>query len=116
MAQASFIERWENREGGQERANYALFLTELCDLLGVAHPDPAGASHDFNDYVYERRVSRQLPDGRADNGRIDLYKRGCFILRPSKVVCPAAGRRKSGTRATCLRQAPKRARARRITL
>jgi hypothetical protein len=26
----TFIARWQGREGGQERANYALFLTELC--------------------------------------------------------------------------------------
>lgn len=74
-----FIARWSNREGGQERANYSLFLTELCDILGVPHPDPAGASHELNDYVFERRVERRI-DGTAETGRIDLYKRGCFIL------------------------------------
>ena len=76
----SFIRRWSNQEGGQERANYSLFLTELCDVLAVPHPDPAGASHEFNDYVFERRVARQLPDGTTESGRIDLYKRGHFIL------------------------------------
>lgn len=74
-----FVARWSNREGGQERANYSLFLTELCDILGVRHPDPAGASHELNDYVFERRVERRL-DGTVETGRIDLYKRGCFIL------------------------------------
>jgi len=37
----AFIHRWQGREGGQERANYALFLTELCDAIGVPRPDPA---------------------------------------------------------------------------
>jgi hypothetical protein len=55
-------------------------LAELCDVIGVAHPDPAGASHEFNDYVFERHVERQQPDGTTERGRIDLYKRGCFIL------------------------------------
>mgnify|MGYP001792823855 CR=1 FL=1 len=36
----AFIARWQGREGGQERANYALYLSELCDVLGVARPDP----------------------------------------------------------------------------
>src|ERR1700761_6154204 len=36
----AFIARWQGREGGQERANYALFLAELCDVLGVRRPDP----------------------------------------------------------------------------
>jgi len=35
-----FITRWRN-SGGAERANYALFLSELCDLLGVPRPDAA---------------------------------------------------------------------------
>ncbi len=38
-----FITRWQGREGGQERANYVLFLTELCTALGLPQPDPAGA-------------------------------------------------------------------------
>ena len=32
----AFIARWSAGDGGQERANYALFLTELCDLIGRA--------------------------------------------------------------------------------
>lgn len=39
-----FIERWADGDGGQERANYALFLSELCDVLDVPRPDQA--SHD----------------------------------------------------------------------
>ncbi|MES0022322.1 class I SAM-dependent DNA methyltransferase [Mesorhizobium sp. M0077] len=38
------------------------------------------AAHDFNDYVFERRVERKRPDGTTEAGRIDLYRRGCFIL------------------------------------
>lgn len=74
-----FIHRWRQREGGQERANYALFLTELCDLIGVPHPDPAGADRDRNDYAFERVVTRRK-DGGDTLGRIDLYKRHSFVL------------------------------------
>lgn len=77
---ADFIRRWSNLDGGQERANYSLFLAELCDVIGVRRPDPALAAHDFNDYVFERRVERKRPDGTTEAGRIDLYRRGCFIL------------------------------------
>jgi hypothetical protein len=31
---AAFIARWQ-KSGAAERANYQLFLSELCDLLGV---------------------------------------------------------------------------------
>ena len=75
----AFIARWQGQEGGQERANYALFLTELCDVLGLPHADVANASHEFNDYVFERAVRRHRDEGESV-GRIDLYKRNSFVL------------------------------------
>lgn len=74
----AFIRRWQACEGGAERANYALFLTELCAIIGVAPPDPAHATSTRNDYVFERAVV--LPGEEDRRGRIDLYKRGCFVL------------------------------------
>ncbi len=38
----TFISRWTAREGGAERANYQMFLSELCDVIGVKRPDPSG--------------------------------------------------------------------------
>jgi hypothetical protein len=32
-----FITRWQ-AAGGSERANYQLFITELCELLGLPKP------------------------------------------------------------------------------
>ena len=75
-----FISKWQDTEGGQERANYALFLTELCQILEVPSPDPAGATTETNDYVFERAVPRTGRDGAKSYGRIDLYKRGSFVL------------------------------------
>src|SRR5437764_3695009 len=75
----AFIARWQGQEGGQERANYALFLTELCDVIGVDHPEPADATHERNDYVFERSVMHHKGDGDT-LGRIDLYKKDCFVL------------------------------------
>ena len=37
---AAFIDRWA-ASGAAERANYQLFLSELCDLLDVPRPNPA---------------------------------------------------------------------------
>ncbi|KAB2728007.1 class I SAM-dependent DNA methyltransferase [Brucella anthropi] len=76
----TFIARWQGQEGGQERANYALFLTELCDLLGLPHADPAAASNEGNDYVFERVVKEVARDGSVASKRIDLYKKNCFVL------------------------------------
>ncbi|MEJ7577794.1 MAG: type IIL restriction-modification enzyme MmeI, partial [Pyrinomonadaceae bacterium] len=74
-----FIRRWES-SAASERANYQLFLSELCDVLGVARPEPARADDSQNAYVFERAVKFQNPDGTTSDGRIDLYKRGAFVL------------------------------------
>jgi type I restriction-modification system DNA methylase subunit len=75
-----FIDRWRRNEGGAERANFPLFLTELCALLALPQPDPADATHEHNDYVFERAVTFHDADGKTGHGRIDLYRRGCFVL------------------------------------
>jgi len=75
-----FISVWSGREGGREISNCALFLTQLCTVIGTDQPDPASATHEFNDYVFERYVERKKPDGTMERGRIDLYKRDKFIL------------------------------------
>ena len=66
--------------------NYQLFLTELCDLLEVPRPDPTVPDDDDNAYVFERSVVFVNPDGTAIHGRIDLYKRGCFVLETKQGV------------------------------
>lgn len=74
-----FIDRW-SKSGAAERANYQLFLAELCDLLEVSRPDPATPDTSLNTYVFERAVVFRYGDGTSSNGRIDLYKRGSFVL------------------------------------
>ena len=74
-----FIARWKE-SGAAERANCQPFLVELCDVLGVERPRPAQADDEHNAYVFERTVKFHNPDGTHTPGRIDLYKRGCFVL------------------------------------
>jgi hypothetical protein len=76
----AFIARWQGREGGQERANYALFLSELCDAIGVDRPDPATTRTEANDYVLERAVDEPNGDGTKTKQWIDLYKKDHFVL------------------------------------
>ena len=66
--------------GGSELANYQLFILGLCEALGLDRPAMAQEQNDRNDYVFERRVDFKHPDGSRSAGRIDLYRRGCFIL------------------------------------
>jgi hypothetical protein len=73
----AFIARWDGTELA-ERANYARFLDELCAVLGVPAPDPAAGPG--GDYRYERSVTHREADGSTSTRRIDLYRRGCFVL------------------------------------
>lgn len=81
MTYPDFEARWKPA-GGAERANYGLFLQDLCDLIGVPRPDPTTNNPAQDAYVLERAVD--FADGtsgsKKSTGRIDLYKRGCFVL------------------------------------
>ncbi len=79
-----FIDRWQNA-GASERANAQLFLTELADLLGV---ERASNSHS-DGYSFEFPVRLPKHDGTFGEGRIDLYKRGCFVLEAKQFAGPA---------------------------
>ena len=83
-AVAAFIQRWQDT-GGKERSNYQLFLTELCQLLALPGPQPAGEEDQHDAYVFERRVDIQHSDGTQSRGYIDLYKRGHFVLEAKHV-------------------------------
>jgi hypothetical protein len=79
-----FIARWQ-AAGGSERANYQLFVHELCLLLEVPTPDPAREDTRDNAYVFERRVTFRHGDGTESNGFIDCYRRGNFVLEAKRI-------------------------------
>ncbi len=67
MTYPEFEARWQN-SGGAERANYGLFLQDLCDLLEVPRPDPTTDDPAQDHYVLERAV--QFPgDGGQEKHR-----------------------------------------------
>lgn len=78
----AYLARWGNGAsyGGNERANLQMFVTELCTLLELPHPEPAGSQHNKNAYVFERRITEFFADGGQTVRQLDLYRRGCFIL------------------------------------
>ena len=94
MTVDDFISRW-SESGASEHGNATLFLSELCDLLDVDRPDPAGPDTRTNAYVFERRVD--YPDqSDREHGYVDLYKRGCFVLEAkqgSDAPTPTEGER-----------------------
>ena len=87
---ARFIEHWAP-SGGAERANFPSFAHNLCDVLAVLHPEPTLPDVSENAYVFERDVTFQNQDGSTSIGRIDLYKRSCFVLERGQFkVCALA--------------------------
>ena len=74
-----FIRRWQ-QSSASERANYALFLSELCDFLDLPRPEPSKADEEANTYVIDKAVVFQELDGSSSTNFIDLYKRNCFVL------------------------------------
>ncbi|SFH13906.1 class I SAM-dependent DNA methyltransferase [Pontibacter chinhatensis] len=74
-----FITRWK-ASGASERANYQLFLTELCELLGVEKPQPATDKVHEATYTFERPVVFDDGEGKTSTNFIDLYKKECFVL------------------------------------
>ena len=80
----TFIQRWQ-ASGGSERANYASFLIELCELLGVTRPNPSSSSGNGT-YVFEREVQEVFTDGTHTSRFLDLYRQGSFVLETKQGV------------------------------
>ena len=105
----AFITRWET-SGAAERANYQMFLSELCDIIGVPRPDPTAADTTKNLYVFDRAITRINPDGSTSTNYIDLYKAGHFVnetkqglsadAAPDELAKPTATKTGHGKRGT----------------
>jgi hypothetical protein len=74
-----FIDHW-SQSSGAERANFQSFAKDLCKLLGVPEPEPAKGDPVLDSYTFEYGVKFKEPDGSESPGRIDLYKKGSFVL------------------------------------
>ncbi|ANY18891.1 hypothetical protein A6F68_00356 [Tsuneonella dongtanensis] len=78
MTVDELLEKWLGKEGGAERANYQMFLTELTIALGLPTPHAKGMG--LGDYEFEAPVKSEAIYGGKGTKRIDLYKRDHFIL------------------------------------
>lgn len=80
----TFLTRWRN-SGGSERANYQLFIPDLCEMLQVDRPQPPNEDTRDNPYVFKRRVVFHHGDGSTSNEFVDCYKRHAFIGELKKI-------------------------------
>ncbi len=75
----SFIADWAVT-GGSELANTQSFINGFAAIIGVDPPKGSQPDDAQNDYVFERRVFQDNGDGTTSFGRLDAYKRDCFVL------------------------------------
>ncbi len=80
---AAFIARWTGVTAS-ELATAQSFVADLCELLDVPKPH---ATADQS-YMFERPVTFRHGDGTASAGRIDCYRRNCFVLEAKKLRSP----------------------------
>ena len=73
-----FIDRWQH-SSGNERANYQMFFSELCDALGVTRPDAKGSVTD-DPYCFDKDITIYHPSGKKTPGYIDFYKADHFLI------------------------------------
>ena len=85
MNVADFMTRWE-KSGGSEMGASQSFLKELCDLIEAPQPDPPKPDEDLNTYVFEKAVEIANGDGTRSSGRLDLYRKGSFVLESKQGV------------------------------
>lgn len=89
----AFVARWAASEGA-ERANKDSFLAELCDVLGVARPEPKTGDAARDLYVFEKDLPRAKAGG-SSTSFADLYKHGCFVLEAKQGAASGPKRRGS---------------------
>ncbi|MFN7213640.1 MAG: class I SAM-dependent DNA methyltransferase [Lysobacteraceae bacterium] len=80
MDASVFIAKWKDVRASELSTSQS-FLIDLCALLGVDTPHPTPAM----DYMFERPVTFVHGDGSESAGRIDLYRRGHFVLESKKI-------------------------------
>jgi hypothetical protein len=80
VAAEAFVARWQGVTASELSTSQS-FLIDLCALLGVEAPHPTPEQ----DYMFERPISFSHGDGSRSAGRIDLYRRGAFVLESKKL-------------------------------
>ena len=76
----AFVAKWKGVTASELSTSQS-FLIGLCELLGLPRPHPTPEQ----DYMFERPLTFQHADGSSSAGRVDLYRRGAFVLESKKI-------------------------------
>jgi hypothetical protein len=82
-AAEDFIAKWQGVTASELSTSQS-FLADLCRLLGVDTPHAEAQQA----YMFERPITFAHGDGSTSAGRIDLYRRGAFVLESKKLKAP----------------------------
>ena len=82
MSIEDFIKE-HSRTVAAETANEHRFVLGLSELLNLPKPEGTVADETKNLFVFQKAVKFNNDDGTTSDGRIGLYKAGCFV-RESK--------------------------------
>ncbi len=80
FAADAFIAKWQGVTASELSTSQS-YLIDLCQLLGVDTPHATAEL----DYMFERPIKFAHGDGSSSEGRIDLYRRGAFVLESKKL-------------------------------
>ncbi|HEY2405341.1 MAG TPA: type IIL restriction-modification enzyme MmeI, partial [Polyangiaceae bacterium] len=80
------------RDTREERANKDSYLKDLCRVLGVPEPNGKTGDPERDDYVFEADSVLCDEDGRRHVGKMDLYKRGHFVLEAKQTAKKSKGK------------------------
>ena len=87
MTVDEFIAEWWGKPGGSERSNFAPFIFDLCELLGVPRPGQSQKGQ-LGSYEFEGSVPKGSYRSLDASGSIDLYKRAHFIMEAKQSYLP----------------------------
>ncbi len=79
MTPSDFIALWKASQG-REESNSGPFLHDLCLAFGLPTPGPWTGEYATSPYTLESPINVTDSEGRSSTKKIDLYKRGSFIL------------------------------------
>ncbi|MEO6151897.1 MAG: type IIL restriction-modification enzyme MmeI, partial [Croceibacterium sp.] len=93
MTVEQLIAKWWGQKGGAERSNFATFVHDLCEALGLPRPSGVAEAGKLGTYEFEGSVPGGSFRSLKAGGSIDLYKRGCFIMEAKQSLLSEAQRR-----------------------
>jgi hypothetical protein len=87
----TFISRWTDRDGGAERANYQMYLSEFCDAIGVSRPEVTVMEPLRADWQKALTKAEDAKESGDEKKAVDIVRGFHHQLCATRVLDPACG-------------------------